>query len=90
MTFATILNVVINQINGKEGQKYFPFIFTLFMFILINNLMGLVPYSFATTSHFLLVIAWSFTVVLGSTILGFLRRPCGFYFLVLFKLKSKN
>jgi F-type H+-transporting ATPase subunit a len=42
MTFATILNVVINQINGKEGQKYFPFIFTLFMFILINNLMGLV------------------------------------------------
>lgn len=39
---ATILNTVVGQINPKEGQKFFPFIYTLFIFILINNLIGLV------------------------------------------------
>src|SRR5689334_6937440 len=39
---ATILNIVVNQINGTNGQRYFPFIFSLFIFILINNLIGLV------------------------------------------------
>jgi F-type H+-transporting ATPase subunit a len=62
---------VVNQINEKKGQIYFPFIYGLFLFILINNLIGMVPYSFATTSHFVLTFALSFTIVLGTTILGF-------------------
>ena len=62
---------MINQINSKGGQVYFPFIYTLFVFILINNLIGMVPYSFASTSHFILTFSLSFTVVLGATILGF-------------------
>jgi len=45
--------------------------YALFTFILINNLIGLVPYSFASTSHFVLTFSLSFTVVLGATILGF-------------------
>ena len=49
---------------------FFPFIFTLFIFILINNLIGMIPYSFASTSHFCLTFSLSFTVVLGATILG--------------------
>jgi F-type H+-transporting ATPase subunit a len=69
--YATIYGIVISQINQKEGQSYFPFIYTLFTFILINNLIGMVPYSFASTSHFVLTFALSFTIVLGSTILGF-------------------
>jgi F-type H+-transporting ATPase subunit a len=63
--------MVISQINKYNGQVYFPFIYTLFIFILINNLIGLVPYSFATTGHFILTFSLSFTIVLGVTMLGF-------------------
>ena len=66
--YATVHSIVINQINGIKGQAYFPFIFALFIFILVNNLIGMVPYSFASTSHFILTFSISFTVVLGATI----------------------
>jgi len=69
--YATVHSIVVNQINNKNGQIYFPFIYALFIFILINNLIGMVPYSFASTSHFILTFGLSFTVVLGATILGF-------------------
>ena len=68
--YATIHSIVINQINSKNGQIYFPFIYTLFIFILINNLIGMIPYSFASTSHFILAFSISFSVVLGATILS--------------------
>jgi len=80
--YATIHSIVINQINANKGQVYFPFIYTLFVFILINNLIGMVPYSFASTSHFILTFFLSFTVVLGATILGFNKH--GFKFFSLF------
>src|ERR1700749_3477173 len=69
--YATVHSIVVNQINDKKGQMYFPFIYALFMFILINNLIGMIPYSFASTSHFVLTFALSFSLVLGATILGF-------------------
>lgn len=77
--YATIHSIVINQINAKKGQIYFPFIYSLFVFILINNLIGMVPYSFASTSHFILTFALSFTVVLGATILGFNKHGLKFF-----------
>ena len=80
--YATIHSIVVNQINAKSGQIYFPFIYTLFIFILINNLIGMVPYSFASTSHFILTFAISFTVVLGATILGFQRHGLEFFSLL--------
>ena len=80
--YYSLHSIVINQINSNKGQLYFPFIYTLFMFILINNLIGMIPYSFASTSHFILTFAISFTVVLGATILGFLKH--GFKFFSLF------
>jgi F-type H+-transporting ATPase subunit a len=52
------------------------------MFILINNLLGLIPYSFASTSHFILAFFLSFTVVLGSTILGFQTHKLKFFSLL--------
>lgn len=61
----------MNQLNPTKGQIYFPFIYALFLFILVNNLIGMVPYSFASTSHFVMAFSLSFTVVLGATILGF-------------------
>jgi F-type H+-transporting ATPase subunit a len=69
--YATIHGIVINQINSSKGQIYFPFIYALFIFILVNNLIGMIPYSFASTSHFILALSLSFTIVLGTTILGF-------------------
>jgi F-type H+-transporting ATPase subunit a len=68
--YDTIHSVVTDQINKNNGQIYFPFIFTLFLFILVNNLIGLIPYSFSATSHFLLAFSWSFAIVLGTVVLG--------------------
>lgn len=73
---------MVNQINPRKGQIYFPFIYGLFIFILINNLIGLVPYSFASTSHFVLTFALSFTIVLGATILGFSKHGLEFFSLL--------
>ena len=63
--YATIHSIVTNQINPTKGQIYFPFIYTLFIFILVNNLIGMVPYSFASTSHFIFTFSLSFTVVVN-------------------------
>jgi F-type H+-transporting ATPase subunit a len=80
--YATIHSIVTNQINPTKGQAYFPFIYTLFIFILINNLIGMVPYSFASTSHFVLTFALSFSIVLGATILGFSKHGLEFFSLL--------
>src|ERR1700753_3416408 len=77
--YATVNSIVISQINEKKGQIYFPFIYVLFVFILINNLIGMVPYSFASTSHFILTFSLSFTVVLGATILGLNKHGLEFF-----------
>jgi F-type H+-transporting ATPase subunit a len=74
-----VYSIVINQINTNKGQIYFPFIYSLFIFILINNLIGLIPYSFAPTAHFILTFSISFTVVLGATILGFQKHGLKFF-----------
>jgi len=80
--YATIHSIVTNQINSKNGQIYFPFIYTLFLFILINNLIGMVPYSFASTSHFVLTFSLSFSIVLGATVLGLQRHGLAFFSLL--------
>jgi F-type H+-transporting ATPase subunit a len=80
--YATIHSIVTSQINAKKGQVYFPLMYTLFVFILVNNLIGMVPYSFASTSHFILTFALSFTIVLGATILGFQKHGLEFFSLL--------
>jgi len=77
--YATVFSIVINQINAKKGQMFFPFIAALFIYILINNLVGMVPYSFAPTSHFILTFSISFAVVIGATILGFQIHSLKFF-----------
>ena len=77
--YATVYSIVINQINTIKGQNFYPFIYSLFVFILINNLIGMVPYSFAPTSHFVLTFFISFTIVFGSTILGFVKHKLEFF-----------
>jgi len=80
--YATIHSMVVSQINSNKGQIYFPLIYGLFVFILVNNLIGMVPYSFASTSHFILAFSLSFTIVLGATILGFQTHGLKFFSLL--------
>lgn len=53
--YATIYNIVVNQINASKGQIYFPFIFALFIFILVNNLIGMVEVMCLYTKNFLFI-----------------------------------
>lgn len=77
--YSTIYSIVTSQINTNKGQMFFPFMSALFIYILINNLVGMVPYSFAPTAHFILTFSISFTVVIGATILGFYIHDLKFF-----------
>lgn len=64
---------------GNEGRKYFPFVFTLFMFLLVGNMLGMVPYSFTFTSHIVVTFAMAIAVFIGVTILGFVKHGTHFF-----------
>lgn len=70
MYYETILGLVQDNI-GKKGYKYFPFVFTLFTFILILNLLGMIPYVISVTAHISIAIGLSLSIWFGVTILGF-------------------
>jgi len=74
------------DIAGKEGLKYFPYIMTIFMFIVLANVLGLVPYSFTTTSHLAVTGTMAMAVFLGVTAIGFYKN--GASFLSLFWISS--
>ena len=63
---------------GDAGKKYFPFVLTLFVFILFCNVLGLVPYSFTPTSHIIVTFAMAATVFIGVTFIGFARHGAHF------------
>ena len=64
---------------GEQGRKYFPFVFTIFMFVLIGNMVGMLPYSFAFTSHIIVTFALAAVVFIGVTILGFAKHGMQFF-----------
>jgi F-type H+-transporting ATPase subunit a len=76
--FGFVLQLVKNQV-GPTGYPYFPAIYSLFLFILFLNLVGLIPYSFTATAHFALTLGFSATIVLGVTLLGFHRHGLHFF-----------
>jgi len=65
---------MINDNIGKEGMKYFSFIFTLFMFILLGNLIGMMPYSFTWTSHIIVTFAISFFIFIAVTLIAIAKH----------------
>jgi F-type H+-transporting ATPase subunit a len=67
---------------GHGGQEFFPFVFTLFMFILFANFLGLIPWSYTVTSQIIVTFALAAVVFIGVTIIGIIRH--GFHFLRLF------
>src|SRR5579872_2611156 len=69
----------IYEILGEKGIKYFIFIFNIFLFILINNIVGLIPYSYTTTSNILLTFTMSNIIIIGITIIGLKNLGFNFY-----------
>jgi len=64
----------VSDTAGREALKYFPFIFSLFMFILIANLTGLLPYSFTSTSHIIVTFALASSVFIGCTAIAIIKH----------------
>ena len=73
---------MIQENAGKEGMAYFPFVFTLFMFVLAGNLIGMVPYTFTYTSHIIVTFGMAIVIFTGVTAIGIRRH--GLHFLSLF------
>lgn len=70
MMYRGVIGMVTENL-GKEGEKYFPFIFALFTYVLAANLLGLVPYSFTVTSHLIVTLTLAMTVWIGKLLVGF-------------------
>ena len=69
---------MVEDVAGKDGVRYFPYIMTLFMFVLFSNFLGLLPLAFTTTRHIAVTAVLAMLVFLGVTILGFVKHGVGF------------
>jgi F-type H+-transporting ATPase subunit a len=81
-----LYEIVYNTLNdtvGKEGRKYFPFVFSIFMIVLMGNLLGMLPYSFTYTSHIIVTFALALMVWVAATAIGFARHGLHFFSLFL-------
>ena len=78
MTYEFIANTV-RQNAGEAGMKFFPLIFTLFLFVLFCNLFGLLPYSFTPTSHIIVTFALALLVFLTVILVGLARHGLHFF-----------
>ena len=85
MTYGFIYKMV-EDVTGKDAIVYFPYIMTLFMFIIFSNFLGLLPMAFTPTSHIVVTAVMAFAVFFAITILGFVKH--GFGFLGLFWVQS--
>jgi ATP synthase subunit 6 len=71
--YEVVAQLVFDNTNMK-GEQYFPFISMIFIFILFNNLIGLIPYSFTITSHIIITFTLSFSIFIGLNIIAFQRH----------------
>lgn len=81
-----MVHKMIEDIAGKDGLKYFPYIMTLFMFIVFSNFMGLLPKAFTVTSHIAVTGVLAFSVFFTVTAIGFIKN--GTHFFDLFWVRS--
>jgi F-type H+-transporting ATPase subunit a len=69
---------MVEDVTGKDGVKYFPYIMTLFMFIVCANFLGMLPMAFTTTSHIAVTAVMAMAVFLAVTVIGFYKHGFGF------------
>lgn len=77
MTYGFVRKMV-EDVAGREGAKYFPYVMTLFLFILFANVLALIPTSFSPTSHIAVTATMALAVFLTVTVLGFVKHGIGF------------
>ena len=77
-----VIDNMTHEVLHDNARTYFPFVLTLFVFILFANVLGLIPYSFTVTSHIVITLALALVVFVGATVIGFIRN--GFGYLKLF------
>lgn len=82
VVYKLILSLVVDNIRDKKGQLFFPLVFSIFLFVLSLNLIGLIPYSFTLTSHLIVTLALSLAVFIGINIVCI--RIHGIHFFSLF------
>jgi len=82
----TFIAKMISDTAGSRAKPFFPFVFTLFMFVLFCNMIGMLPYSFTVTSHIIVTFMLAAIVFVGVTIIGFLKH--GIKYLELFVPKG--
>ncbi|MEL6521521.1 MAG: F0F1 ATP synthase subunit A [Pseudomonadota bacterium] len=77
LAYSFIYKMVVD-VAGKDAVKFFPYIMTLFMFIVLANFLGLIPMSFTTTSHFAVTVVLALAVFITVTVVGFVKNGAGF------------
>ncbi len=77
ITYDYVANIV-KGVLGEDGMKYFPWVFSLFIFILTLNLLGMIPGNFTVTSHIIVTFALAAMVWLTATIIGFMKHGFGY------------
>ena len=78
----TFVAKMISDTAGSKARPYFPFIFSLFMFVLFCNMVGMLPYSFTVTSHIIVTLIMALFIFIAVTIIGFIKH--GFKYLSIF------
>jgi F-type H+-transporting ATPase subunit a len=77
MSYEFVANM-IHSATGEDGLKFFPFVFTIFMFVLLSNFFGMVPGSFTVTSQIAVTFALACLVILVVIVTGFIKHGIGF------------
>ena len=75
MMYEFVADMVRSNV-GNDGRAYFPFVFTLFVFLLFGNMLGLIPYSYTFTSQIIVTFAMAAFVFVGVTIVGLVKQGC--------------
>jgi len=83
LIYLLILSMVNDTIGGKKGEPFFPLIFTIFIFVAGMNLIGLIPYSYTVTSHFIVTLSLSLTIFIGMNIICIRLHKLAFFALFL-------
>ena len=78
LSYIFIANLIKDTV-GSEGRPYFPFIFTVFMFVLFGNLFGMLPYTFTFTSHIVVTFTMALFVFLGVTLIAIAKHKLRFF-----------
>lgn len=78
LAYLFVANMVRDTV-GSEGRRYFPFIFTLFLFVLCGNMLGMIPYGFTYTSHVIVTFTMASVIFIGVTVIGFIKHGIHFF-----------